>query len=99
MPSRVVGDTRGMATQETADAAARPDPGPTAAPVGAPARGCCSSLPGSGVLGYVGWQFWGTTWLSPGTQERIVTDVEEDWATRAAAPGDGTPTRGRGARG
>ncbi len=41
---------------------------------------------GLGVLGYVAWQFWGTSWLSQRTQERIVTEVEEDWARE---PGTG----------
>ena len=34
---------------------------------------------GLGLLGYVGWQFWGTNWVSHRAQERIVTDVRRDW--------------------
>ncbi len=34
---------------------------------------------GLGVLAYVAWQFWATSWLSGRTQERIVTDVRRDW--------------------
>ena len=41
---------------------------------------------GLAVLGYVGWQFWGTTWLSHKTQERIVTDVQKDWDRIPAPP-------------
>ena len=43
---------------------------------------------GLAVLGYVGWQFWGTTWLSHKTQERIVTDVQKDWDKDPAATGE-----------
>ena len=91
MPSRVVGDNRGMTTQETAGAAARPTPG-------RPRRrrvrwlGLLLIAAGVGVLGYVAWQFWGTTWLSHRTQERIVTEVEEDWAREPGGTGDGAVT-------
>jgi sortase A len=43
---------------------------------------------GLAVLGYVGWQFWGTTWLSHKTQERIVTDVQKDWEQNPATTGE-----------
>jgi sortase A len=43
---------------------------------------------GLAVLGYVGWQFWGTTWLSHKTQERIVTDVQQDWDKEPEATGE-----------
>ncbi|MET1060304.1 MAG: class E sortase [Nocardioides sp.] len=43
---------------------------------------------GLAVLGYVGWQFWGTTWLSHKTQERIVTDVQKDWDKKPGATGE-----------
>ena len=31
------------------------------------------------ILGYVGWQLWGTNWLSHRAQERIVDDVQDQW--------------------
>ncbi|MDN5895314.1 MAG: class E sortase [Nocardioides sp.] len=31
------------------------------------------------ILGYVAWQFWGTSWLSQRTQDRIVSEVEKAW--------------------
>lgn len=38
------------------------------------------------VLGWVAWQFWGTNWTSQRTHERIVSEVEEQWAGPRAAP-------------
>jgi sortase A len=67
-----------MASQQTAAPAAQPAPG-------RPRRrwvrrlGLLLIVAGLAVLGYVAWQFWGTTWLSHRTQERIVTEVEKDW--------------------
>jgi sortase A len=43
---------------------------------------------GLAVLGYVGWQFWGTTWVSHRTQERIVTEVQKDWDKDAGTTGE-----------
>jgi len=34
---------------------------------------------GLAVLGYVGWQLWGTNWVSHQKHERIVTSVEDEW--------------------
>jgi len=84
MPSRVVGDT-GTVTQTAA-----PDARPDVAPRRRWVRrvGLLLIVAGLAVLGYVGWQFWGTTWLSHKTQERIVTDVQKDWAKEPAATGE-----------
>lgn len=38
---------------------------------------------GLGALAYVGWQYWGTTWQSQRTQERIVDEVTDRWSDRA----------------
>ena len=83
MPSRVVGDT-GPVTQ-TASPDARPDASPRRR--WARRLGLVLIVAGLAVLGYVGWQFWGTTWLSHQTQERIVTDVQKDWDKDPAATG------------
>ena len=84
MPSRVVGDT-GTVTQ-TAARDARPDAHPRRRWVRR--LGVLLIVAGLAVLGYVGWQFWGTTWLSHKTQERIVTDVQKDWDKNPAATGE-----------
>lgn len=42
-------------------------------------------LAGLGLLGYVGWQYWGTNWVSQRAQERIVDDVRDDWAASGTA--------------
>jgi sortase A len=83
MPSRVVGDT-GTVTQ-TAAPDARPDASPRRRWVRR--LGVLLIVAGLAVLGYVGWQFWGTTWLSHKTQERIVTEVHKDWDKDPAATG------------
>ena len=31
------------------------------------------------VLGYVGWQFWGTTWVSKREQRKITTSLQKQW--------------------
>ncbi|WP_201930865.1 class E sortase [Nocardioides donggukensis] len=46
-------------------------------------------LAGLGLLGYVGWQYWGTNWVSQRAQERIVDDVLGDW-DRPPGTGSGT---------
>ncbi len=38
---------------------------------------------GLAVLGWVGWQFWGTNWVSGRTHHRIVEQVEKKWAADA----------------
>ena len=71
---------------QTASPDARPDAGPRRRWVRR--LGLLLIVAGLVVLGYVGWQFWGTTWLSHKTQERIVTDVQKDWAKEPAATGE-----------
>ena len=36
-------------------------------------------LVGLGMLGYVGWQFWGTNWVSHGHQREAVRDLRKAW--------------------
>ncbi len=38
-------------------------------------------LSGVGVLGYVAWEFWGTTWVSKRKQAEIVKTLEKNWDT------------------
>ena len=67
-----------MASQQTFAPAAQPAQG-------RPRRrwvrrlGLLLIVTGLALLGYVAWQFWGTTWVAHRTQERIVTEVEKDW--------------------
>lgn len=37
-------------------------------------------LAGLGLLGYVGWQFWGTNWVSKRHQREITSELQADWA-------------------
>ena len=49
---------------------------------------------GMSVLGYVGWQLWGTNWISHQKQERIVANVEDEWKEVGASTtltSNGTP--------
>ena len=39
---------------------------------------------GLGLLGYVAWQYYGTTWISQRTQDRIVAEVRERWTLEEA---------------
>jgi sortase A len=34
---------------------------------------------GAIVLGWLGWQFWGTNWVSKGRQAEVVADLQEGW--------------------
>lgn len=34
---------------------------------------------GVGVLGWVGWQLWGTTWVSERRHDQITTELEQEW--------------------
>lgn len=45
--------------------------------------GLAMVLAGLGVLGYVGWQFYGTNIVARHTQERVVADLEQEWRTSA----------------
>lgn len=40
-------------------------------------------LGGLGMLGYVGWEFYGTTWLSKKQQAAVVQDLEQAWSQPA----------------
>ena len=40
---------------------------------------------GLAVLGYVGWQLWGTTWVSKREQKEITGSLQEQWKTEPAA--------------
>lgn len=37
-------------------------------------------LAGVGVLGWFAWQFWGTNWVARRTHDRLVEQVEKQWA-------------------
>jgi sortase A len=41
------------------------------------------------VLGWVGWQFWGTTWVAHRTQDRVVEQLEQEWAAGPAGSDTG----------
>ena len=51
---------------------------------------------GLGVLGYVGWQFYGTNIVAQQTQQRVVADLRQDWradgSTGTGARPAGEPT-------
>ena len=34
---------------------------------------------GAGVLGWVGWQMWGTTWVSERRHDQIAAELEQEW--------------------
>ena len=38
-------------------------------------------LAGLGLLGYVGWQFWGTNWVSKRHQRELISELQKDWAS------------------
>lgn len=50
--------------------------------------GLAMLLGGLGLLGYVGWQFYGTNIVSRQAQERVVGDLQQEW--RTAAPDTST---------
>ena len=41
-------------------------------------------LAGLVVLGYVGWQLWGTTWVSKREQREITSSLQQQWKTEPA---------------
>lgn len=45
--------------------------------------GVVLAVAGLALLAYVGWQYWGTTWVSHARQEQIVEQLERNWS---AAP-------------
>jgi sortase A len=50
-------------------------------------------LAGLAMLGYVGWQLWGTNLVSQRAQERIVADLQEDWSAEGTAAGPTSQVR------
>ena len=36
-------------------------------------------LVGLAILGWLGWEFWGTNWVSHRTQARVITQLQQDW--------------------
>lgn len=49
-------------------------------------------LAGLGLLGYVGWQFWGTNWVSKRHQREIASELQADWAAGTAKGPKFVPT-------
>src|SRR5680860_1558987 len=45
--------------------------------------GLAMVLGGLGLLGYVGWQFYGTNIVARQTQERVVADLQQEWRSNA----------------
>jgi len=68
-------------TQEDRGAAARPAPRQTRrrrSRVSLVAGLLLLAL-GVGVLGWAGWQYWGTSWVSHRTQQQVTAQVERSW--------------------
>jgi sortase A len=38
-------------------------------------------LGGLGLLGYVGWQFWGTNWVAKKHQRQLTSQIQQEWTT------------------
>ena len=36
-------------------------------------------LVGVAILGWLGWEYWGTTWVSHRTQARVINTLHHDW--------------------
>ena len=45
------------------------------------AAGVVLVVAGVGVLGWVGWQVWGTTWVSERRHDQIATELEQEWSS------------------
>lgn len=54
--------------------------------------GVALMLAGLGAAAYVGWELYGTTWVSHRAQRHAVEDIERSWATQdpTGQPGDAT---------
>ena len=52
-------------------------------------------LTGLGLLGYVGWQIYGTNIVSRHAQQEVVADLHKEWSRPAAVEGDGREGDGR----
>jgi sortase A len=42
--------------------------------------GLAMVVAGLALLGYVGWQFWGTNWTSHRAQREVTSDLQQEWA-------------------
>lgn len=56
-------------------------------------------LAGLSVLGWLGWEFWGTNWVSHRTQVRVIATLHDDWASGrpvslVSVPGSDEPVEG-----
>lgn len=51
-------------------------------------------LSGAGMLGYVGWQFYGTTWLSHRKQAALIEKLETQWDEPVTGGGDSVASAG-----
>lgn len=47
-------------------------------------------LVGLSLLGYVGWEFWGTTWVSHQHRDKALSQIERAWARPGSDTGTGT---------
>jgi sortase A len=47
--------------------------------------GLAMVLAGLVLLGYVGWQFWGTNWTSQRAQRQVTSDLQREWANPGPA--------------
>ena len=69
--------------------AGRRGPGPARGSLGGLMRrrrslaGVVLVVAGVGVLGWVGWQVWGTTWVSERRHDQIATELEQEWRAGA----------------
>ena len=61
--------------------------------------GLAMMLVGVGLLGYVGWQLYGTTYVSQKAQQELVDQLEREWAGGADAAAGGTLQAKSGAGG
>ena len=48
-------------------------------------------LAGLGMLGYVGWQFYGTNYVSRHTQQQLVQDLQQNWSSEPGTTIDAKP--------
>jgi sortase A len=74
-----------------------PPPPATSAPArgrGSLVLGLALLLAGVLVLGWVGWQFFGTTWVAHRTQARVVQQLEQEWSDPSATGSSVTTDHG-----
>lgn len=53
--------------------------------------GVAMMLTGVTMLGYVGWQFWGSNWTSHRQQRAVISDLEQQWKRPGAVAKDLQP--------